>query len=94
MLPKWLDGLDECVGVFRADQPVVDRVLQTIWIAGPFDKTLRQGGSIEVEYELVEPRAVSLSQPLQVLDEGGSGEVLTDDEVESGVQLFVGQREG
>jgi hypothetical protein len=69
-------------------------VLQTIWVAGPFGKALRQRGSIEVEYELVEPCAVSLGQPLQVLNERGSGEVLTYDEVESSAQLFAGQREG
>src|SRR3954447_2791768 len=93
LLAKWLDGLDELPGVFRAHQSVVDLVLHTIWIAGPFGKTLRQGGSIHVEYELVELRAVSLSEPLQVLDECGSGEVLAHDDVVTGAQLFAGERE-
>jgi hypothetical protein len=81
-LPKLRDRFDERGGVIWPNQPVVDRVLQTIWAAGPLGETPRQLGSIKVEYELEKPRAVSLGQPLKVLNEGGSGE-LTYDEVES-----------
>lgn len=64
-LPQGFEGLDERGGVIWSNQPVVDRVLQSVWIPRPFGKTLRQRGSIEVEYELVEPcaRAARLSAP-------------------------------
>ena len=93
-LPQGFEGLDERGGVIWSNQPVVDRVLQAVWISRPFGKTLRQRGNIEVEYELVEPCAVPRGHPLQVLNERGSGEVLTYDEVESSAQLFAGHREG
>jgi hypothetical protein len=92
-LSKQLDGLDERLSVVRPDSLVADLVFRPIWCAGPRGKTIGKGDSVEVQHELAKSCVVSLGQPLQVLDERRSREVLPYNEIKSSAQLFAGQRE-